>query len=254
MIKVLLFGSLPLATKVAQLILENNNFKLIGVVVDKEIFSANDPFKDTLSLKDFANKQNIQVFNFDDLEKNFSKYDLDIGLSVRFSKILNKEKINLFRNGIINFHGGLLPEFGGLFSSVHTVLQSSDIGGGTLHFMDEKIDQGKIIKRCEFKIGENSTGDDVFRKTQISLLEGFKEIIPQIINNKFKILEYKKLNSRRRYFDKNSLDGKKVVDMKKLLSGDKQELQRIKAFNSPNHEPSYFLLDDKKIYLKIKND
>ena len=48
----------------------------------------------------------------DELVNLYSRKEIDLGLSCRFSKIIRKPIIDLFSKGIISIHGVLLPEFG----------------------------------------------------------------------------------------------------------------------------------------------
>ena len=115
-------------------------------------------------MEEFAKEKLIPIIDFNKIKSENRKYFL--GISARFSRIIPSYVINKFEAGIITFHGGLLPEFGGLFSSCHTILENSKIGGGTIHFIDEGIDTGEIISRCEFQVGRHDTSVSVFQKTQ----------------------------------------------------------------------------------------
>lgn len=251
--KVVVFGDLPIATKVVEYILENNGIELIGVVLGADNLHNNDPWKDVPLLKDFAKSKDINILTFEDLKKNYSKGGLALGLSCRFSKIIKKDILDLFENGIINMHGGLLPEFAGLYSCNHTLLLNSSIGGGTLHYIDEGIDSGNIIKRCEFNIEDDDTGQSVFEKTQIVLFNGLIEILDDAVNGKIKsksIKEYISEGHVSGYFDKNSIKDKKRVDLNKMDNA--TVLNVIRAFDFVGYEPAYMIINNKKIYLTIR--
>ena len=62
-----------------------------------------------------------------------------------FMKILSKSFINKFKGKIINIHPSLLPKYIGL-NTFSRVLKSKDkLTGCTVHYVDEKLDSGKII-------------------------------------------------------------------------------------------------------------
>lgn len=63
--------------------------------------------------REYARINNIKKLELDELVNLYSRKEIDLGLSCRFSKIIRKPIIDLFSKGIINMHGGLLPEFGG---------------------------------------------------------------------------------------------------------------------------------------------
>jgi methionyl-tRNA formyltransferase len=173
-----------------------------------------------------------------------------IGFSCRFDKILKKKHINLFQKGIVNFHGGLLPEFGGLYSSCHTILEGAEFGGGTLHYIDDGIDCGDIISREEFKVENDDTSISIFKKTQIVLLNAFLKYFDELIFGNLKSINQNKLISMgyaKNYFDRNSLDGKKKFN----LDDDPILIDRkVRAFEFPDKEPAYFVINNKKYYAK----
>lgn len=250
-LKVVVFGTLPLSTKICELLIQNSKIDLIAIVLGNPNPVNVDPFFDTPLLKEYVIENNIKTLMLEELSKEFENDYFDYGFSCRFDKILKPKHIEKFKKGIINFHGGLLPEFGGLYSSCHTILEESRIGGGTLHFIDEGIDTGDIIKRMEFKVEENDTTTTIFQKTQIELFNGFKEILPSLINNTIKVINQNDLivkGYKKRYFDKKSLVSQKefnLHDSAKIID------KKVRAFDFPGHEPAYFKLDGKCFYVRF---
>ena len=109
--KIIVFGSLPIATKIVEYIISNESLELMGVVINDENPNNNDPWESTPCLYNYVTVNNIQRYTFDDLVEKFKPGELDLGLSCRFGDIIKINVINLFSKGIINMHGGLLPEF-----------------------------------------------------------------------------------------------------------------------------------------------
>lgn len=251
--KIVVFGDLPIATKVVIELRKMKNVELVGVVIGNNNPHVNDPWKNVDCLATYAAKEYIKIYTLDELLKKFDKNELDLGLLCRFSKIITKEIISLFSIGLINMHGGLLPEFAGLYSCNYSVLYNSKIGGGTLHFVDEGIDTGDIIKRCEFEITDVDTGFSVFQKTQIALYEGMIEIIPLVLANKIKKTPIKKfieLGYESRYFNKKSISLYKEVSKDELFTD--EGLRKIRAFDFPEYEPAYIVINEVKVYLRMK--
>ena len=249
---ILVFGSLPIATKIVKYINSIPNFNLLGVVIGDENPNDNDPWTDELCLGEYARINNIKKLELDELVNLYSRKEIDLGLSCRFSKIIRKPIIDLFSKGIINMHGGLLPEFGGLFSCNYSILFKSKVGGGTLHYVDEGIDTGDIIRRCEFEIEEIDTGYSVFQKTQLALYNNMVEIIPLVLNNQIKSISMKELvdkGYKHRYFNKKSILDYKEINNSDFETGD--ILYKIRAFDFPGYEPAYYKFNGKKIYMRM---
>ena len=60
------------------------------------------------------------------------------------ARILKKEVIDLFEDGIVNFHPGKIPETSGLDSFFYTIEKNCS-PGVTVHVINEKVDAGKFI-------------------------------------------------------------------------------------------------------------
>ena len=77
-------------------------------------------------------------------------YNPDLILLAGFLKKIPNKIINLYKNKIMNVHPSLLPKYGGkgyFGINVHrAVINSKDkITGVTIHFVNEKYDEGPII-------------------------------------------------------------------------------------------------------------
>ena len=252
MLKIIIFGDLPIATKVAKLVISNKHFLLSGVVIGNKNPSNNDPWDEEL-LYDFAVNNGVSIFDLNDLKD--SNVIFDYGLSCRFSKKIKQDVLCKFSQGIINFHGGLLPEYAGLYSSVHSLLNKDSIGGGTLHWMLEEIDTGNIIKRCEFPIVDNDTAFTVFQKTQLALLDGFQSIISDMVDKKISsqpIEFYINRGHKSNYYDKKSLDDLRLVKIDELLTGSCMNV--VKAFTFPGYPSSFLMVNDKKLNITVSVD
>ena len=114
--------------------------------------------------------------------------DLDYVL-VGGSGILKKKYIK--KNFIINCHPGLIPQTRGL-DSIKWALYNSEIVGNTLHFIDERVDAGKIIAHKVTKLYKSDNLSNFFKrhyKNEINLLINFETYL----NSKNKI----KLNKKK---------------------------------------------------------
>jgi folate-dependent phosphoribosylglycinamide formyltransferase PurN len=74
----------------------------------------------------------------------------DYLVSALLLQILKKEILAIPRKGSINFHPALFQEHRGVFSSFWALMRNKKKSGATVHFMDEKLDNGKIILQRNF--------------------------------------------------------------------------------------------------------
>lgn len=252
--KIILFGELPFATKVAMSLKNNKNIEIVGVVTgisDGMRPKSRDPWTDILFLDQYAKLNNIPIFKHEELTGIFERSELDLGVLCRYGKILKKDTIELFSKGVINCHGGLLPEFAGLNSANFSILMNSKIGGGTIHFVDEGIDTGDVIRRCEFPISEDDTAFTVFQKTQEVLYNNLIEIIPMVLSGSVKTTSMNALINQgheSNYYNKNCIEGFKEIRIDELNS--EEAIIKIRAFDFPDHEPAFVMINGKKVYLR----
>ena len=69
-----------------------------------------------------------------------------------FLKILSKDFIKSFKGKIINIHPSLLPKYKGLDTHKRVLENNEKITGCSVHFVNEKLDGGKIILQKKIKI------------------------------------------------------------------------------------------------------
>ena len=74
-----------------------------------------------------------------------------------FMKILSKKFIKTFKNKIINIHPSLLPKYKGLNTHERVIKNNEKFSGCTIHFVNEKLDSGKIIMQKKVKIRKTDT-------------------------------------------------------------------------------------------------
>lgn len=101
--------------------------------------------------------------------------DIDIGI-IAGARILTKPVIESVRKGIINFHPGLIPEARGLDALKWTIYEKLPIGV-TAHFIDQRVDAGRIILRREISV----EADDTFIDLSLRLEEAQVNLLPEVL-------------------------------------------------------------------------
>ena len=95
--------------------------------------------------------------------------------------------IKNFNNRIINIHPSLLPKYGGkgMYGKfVHRkVIENKEIKSGiTIHFVNEKYDEGKIIFQKDIEIEEPKTSDSLANQIHKLEMKYFPLIIEKLIS------------------------------------------------------------------------
>jgi formyltetrahydrofolate-dependent phosphoribosylglycinamide formyltransferase len=98
-----------------------------------------------------------------DLKKN----KIDLVCLAGFMKVLSKNFIKNFDGKILNIHPSLLPKFKGLNTHERAISNKEKYSGCTVHFVNSKLDSGKIILQNKVKISKNETPKTLSKKILI---------------------------------------------------------------------------------------
>ena len=98
-----------------------------------------------------------------------------------FMKILSKSFIKKFKGKILNIHPSLLPKYKGLNTHQRAISNKEKYSGCTVHFVNSRLDSGKIILQKKVKINKNETAKSLAKKI---LIQEHK-LYPKAINRLF---------------------------------------------------------------------
>ena len=84
-----------------------------------------------------------------------------------FMKILSKRFIKNFRGKILNIHPSLLPKYKGLNTHEKAIKNKDKYSGCTVHFVNSKLDSGKIINQKKVKIKKFDTPKSLAKRILI---------------------------------------------------------------------------------------
>ena len=117
------------------------------------------------------NKIKKKVFNFSknyQIEKRIlsvlKEHEIKMICLAGFMKILSRNFITKFRGKILNIHPSLLPKYKGLNTHQRALKNNERYSGCTVHFVNSKLDSGKIILQKKIKITKNETKESLARK------------------------------------------------------------------------------------------
>ena len=71
--------------------------------------------------------------------------------------VLSKSFIKKFGGKILNIHPSLLPKYKGLNTHQRVLQKNEKYSGCTVHFVNSKLDSGKIILQKKVRIKKNET-------------------------------------------------------------------------------------------------
>ena len=95
-----------------------------------------------------------------------------------FMKILSNFFIKKFGNKIINIHPSLLPKYKGLNTHERVIQNNEKFSGCTVHYVNDKLDSGKIILQKKIKILKDDTPKSLAER----ILNEENKLYPKAIN------------------------------------------------------------------------
>ena len=110
------------------------------------------------------------------------KNQIDMICLAGFMKILSKYFIKKFNGKIINIHPSLLPKYKGLNTHKRALKDKEKYSGCTVHFVNSKLDSGKIILQKKVKISKNETEKSLTKKILTQEHKLYPKAISKIFN------------------------------------------------------------------------
>jgi len=101
--------------------------------------------------------------------RELKKRNISLICLAGYMKILKKKFINKFNGKIINIHPSLLPKYKGLNTFVKVLKYKEKFTGCTVHYVNDKLDSGKII--LQKKVFINSNENEITLKTKVQKKE-----------------------------------------------------------------------------------
>ncbi len=114
------------------------------------------------------------------------KANINLIVLAGFLWMIPENLIKAFPNKIVNIHPALLPKFGGkgmYGMNVHkAVIEAKEKESGiSIHFVNEKYDEGKIISQHKCEVSETDTPENLAQKIQQLEHEHFPKVIENIL-------------------------------------------------------------------------
>ena len=116
--------------------------------------------------------------------KTIKKNKISLICLAGYMKIISKKFIREFRKKIINIHPSLLPNYKGLDTYNRILKNKEKKTGCTIHFVNENLDDGKIVNKKFFFINKNENLVTLKIKTQKLERLAYPEAIIKLYRNR----------------------------------------------------------------------
>ena len=165
-----LIGEEPLLARCGAQLLERK-FEIVALVTNRE------------SLKSWGQEQQVRTFPFSgQLHTDLSEFEFDYLLSIANLNILPDRLLELPKEGSINFHDGLLPDYGGVYTTSWAIYNREKEHGITWHYIDSGIDTGEILHVERFALAEDETAFTLNVRCHEAAIETFGPMIDGILD------------------------------------------------------------------------
>ena len=136
----------------------------------------------------FKIKKEIFVFKKKTLSEKkilneLKKKDINLICLAGFMQILSKNFIRNFQGKILNIHPSLLPKYKGLNTHERAIKNKEKFSGCTVHYVNSKVDSGKIILQKKVKLSKGETPKTLRNKILIQEHKLFPKAITKIFNS-----------------------------------------------------------------------
>ena len=160
--------------------------KKTSPIVIKLIISNSQKSKGLKYSKQFNIKKNVINFKKIKLAENkilklLNENKINFICLAGFMKILSKRFIKKFKGKIINIHPSLLPKYKGLNTHKEVLKNKEKFTGCTVHYVNSKLDSGKIILQRKVKIKKT----DSVKTLSAKVLSQEHKLYPAAINKIF---------------------------------------------------------------------
>ena len=152
-LKNLIIESLKKRSKYKIKLVISNNVDAKGLVYARK-------FKIKKKIINYLNKKNAEKTLLIELKKN----KIELICLAGFMKILSKNFIKKFSGKIINIHPSLLPKYKGLDTHQRAINDKQKYSGCTVHYVNSRLDSGKIILQKKVRISKSDTSRKLAKK------------------------------------------------------------------------------------------
>jgi len=140
---------------------------------------------DTLVLnpKDFKSREEFDKA----LIKELKKKNVSLVVLAGFMRLMSDHFIKEYKDRIINIHPALLPSFKGTHGVRDALMYGVKFTGATVHFVDEKLDNGPIILQSAVEIKDDDTEESLLERVHAEEHKIYPRAIRLFVEGKLKI-------------------------------------------------------------------
>ncbi len=115
------------------------------------------------------------------------KHEVDLICLAGYMRLLSPWFIREFPYRILNIHPSLLPAFTGLNAQAQALEYGVKFSGCTVHFVDEELDHGAIIRQAVVPVLPQDDEHDLAERILVEEHKIYAEAVSLVLGGKYKI-------------------------------------------------------------------
>lgn len=172
-VKVCFLGTPEFAAVHLKALLENSDFKVVGVVTQPDRPAGRKMQLTPSTVKVLALENQLPVLTPENLKKEpevfaqIKSWKADVAVVVAFGQILSQDFLDSFKFGAVNVHGSLLPKWRGAAPIQRAIEAGDDKSGVSLQKMVKKLDAGPIIGERVVELNQEITSTELYDRLAV---------------------------------------------------------------------------------------
>ena len=119
--------------------------------------------------------------------KHFKTKDVSLVVLAGFMRLMSSCFIAEYKGRIMNIHPALLPSFKGTHGARDALEYGLKVTGPTVHFVDEKLDNGQIILQRAVDVKDDDTEDTLLERIHKEEHKIYPEAVKLFVEGRIKI-------------------------------------------------------------------
>ena len=136
-----------------------------------------------LNPKDFGTREAFDK----EVVKNLRKREVGLVVLAGYMRLLSSHFIKEYEGRIMNIHPALLPSFKGTHGIKDALEYGVKVTGPTVHFVDEKLDNGAIILQKALKVKDDDTEESLLERVHKKEHKIYPEAVKLFVEGRLKI-------------------------------------------------------------------
>jgi len=136
-----------------------------------------------LDKKDFKAREDFDK----EVVKNLRARSVELVVLAGFMRLLSTYFIKEYKNRILNIHPALLPSFKGTHGIKDALEYGAKVTGPTVHFVDDKLDNGPIILQKAVEVKDDDTEETLLERVHKEEHRIYSEAVKLFVEGRIRV-------------------------------------------------------------------